>query len=136
MRGGVLSAREVDEGRAAVMELSPLGRIVDECWREIPAHFPAIAIPSHVVMPNHMHGIVQITPTPEWTTKMRKLREQEIERSKNWPVGATHASPADGGAHRARHASPYAPTVLYRVLSAQLLVPSNPPLPNVRANLA
>jgi putative transposase len=76
-RGRILSTREVDEGRAARVELSPLGRIVDECWREIPAHFPAVATPSHVVMPNHIHGIVRITPTPEWTAQTRQRREED-----------------------------------------------------------
>jgi putative transposase len=76
-RGGILSTREVDEGRAATVELSPLGRVVDECWREIPAHFPAVATPSHVVMPNHIHGIVRITPTPEWTAQTRQRREED-----------------------------------------------------------
>ena len=76
-RGDILSIREVDEGRAATVELSPLGRIVDKCWREIPVHYPAIAIPSHVIMPNHVHGIIRITPTPEWTAKMRQLRKED-----------------------------------------------------------
>jgi len=76
-RGGILSTREVDEGRAATVELSPLGRVVDECWREIPAHFPAVATASHVVMPNHIHGIVRITPTPEWTAQTRQRREED-----------------------------------------------------------
>ena len=107
-KGGVLSTREVDEGRAAVMELSPLGRAVEECWRAIPEHSPAVATLSHVVMPNHIHGIIRITPTPDWTAKQRALREADVERAKNWPVGATHASPPNHPqcSKRARHASP------------------------------
>jgi putative transposase len=42
------------------VKLSAAGRIVDECWREIPAHFPNVELPIHVVMPNHVHGIVVI----------------------------------------------------------------------------
>ncbi|MCC6464033.1 MAG: hypothetical protein IT463_01690 [Planctomycetes bacterium] len=84
--GGILSAREADEGHAAHVELSGLGRVADDCWREIPAHFPAVVIPAHVVMPNHIHGIVQITPTPAWTAKARSARE----------AGAQHAAPLRG----------------------------------------
>ena len=108
-RGGVLSTREVDKDRAARVELSPLGRIVDECWREIPVHFPAVAIPSHVVMPNHIHGIVQITPTQEWTAKARRWREEDIEKAKSWSVGATHGSPGVHARSGATHGSPLRP---------------------------
>ncbi len=100
-RGGILSTREVDAGRAAAVELSPLGRIVDECWREIPAHFPGVAIPSYVVMPNHIHGIVRITPTPEWTAKMRQWREEDSKprgtRRGDIYVAPTLASPVAHG---------------------------------------
>lgn len=42
------------------MELSEIGRIADTLWREIPGHFPFVALGPHVVMPNHVHGIVII----------------------------------------------------------------------------
>jgi putative transposase len=42
------------------MKLNALGKIVDQCWREIPDHFPNITIVAHMVMPNHLHGIVTI----------------------------------------------------------------------------
>jgi putative transposase len=42
----------------AEVALGARGRIVDECWREIPTHFPNVEVPTHVVMPNHLHGIV------------------------------------------------------------------------------
>jgi len=34
------------------------GRIVDECWRAIPIHFPSTTLDVHVVMPNHIHGVI------------------------------------------------------------------------------
>ena len=50
------------------VQLSPAGKIVNECWREIPAHFPNVEAPIHVVMPNHIHGIIvirqQLAKTP------------------------------------------------------------------------
>jgi putative transposase len=42
------------------VRLSAAGRIVDECWREIRVHFPNVELPIHVVMPNHVHGVVLI----------------------------------------------------------------------------
>jgi putative transposase len=43
-----------------VVVLNVIGRINDECWREIPMHFPRLAVDPFVVMPNHLHGILTI----------------------------------------------------------------------------
>ena len=42
------------------LELSQVGRIVRECWMEIPSHFPSVRPHGFVIMPNHLHGIVEI----------------------------------------------------------------------------
>jgi putative transposase len=42
------------------MVLNDEGRIIDECWREIPRHFANVELATHIVMPNHIHGIVVI----------------------------------------------------------------------------
>jgi putative transposase len=42
------------------VRLSAFGEITEDCWRQIPAHFPGVEIDAHVVMPNHIHGIVVI----------------------------------------------------------------------------
>jgi len=47
------------------MDLNMLGLIVADCWRAIPAHFPTVALDRFVVMPNHVHGIVQLHPIPQ-----------------------------------------------------------------------
>ncbi|MEX0787318.1 MAG: hypothetical protein WD040_00825, partial [Anaerolineales bacterium] len=54
------------QGRACVLSdivlgevyLRPLGEVVDECWRNIPIHFPHVTLDLHVVMPDHIHGIL------------------------------------------------------------------------------
>ena len=45
------------------MILSETGKIADKYWLEIPKHFPFVKLDAHVVMPNHMHGIVVIDKT-------------------------------------------------------------------------
>jgi REP element-mobilizing transposase RayT len=42
------------------MTLSPMGWIVQQCWREIPRHFTHTSLDVFVVMPNHVHGIIVI----------------------------------------------------------------------------
>ena len=43
------------------MQLNELGEIVQKCWLEIPQHYPNIVLHEFVVMPNHVHGILEIT---------------------------------------------------------------------------
>lgn len=42
------------------MNLSPFGHIANSCWYEIPNHFPFVELGTHIIMPNHVHGIVTI----------------------------------------------------------------------------
>ena len=42
------------------MQLTPLGQAAQDCWDEIPAHFPFVELGGFVVMPNHVHGVVII----------------------------------------------------------------------------
>jgi len=43
------------------MRLNDAGRVAQQCWRQIPAHFPNVELDEFVVMPNHVHGILVIT---------------------------------------------------------------------------
>ena len=43
------------------MKLNRLGRTVEQCWLEIPVHFPTVALDAFVVMPNHIHGLVVLS---------------------------------------------------------------------------
>ena len=42
------------------MALNDAGRVVAACWRDIPNHFPHVALDEWVVMPDHVHGIIVI----------------------------------------------------------------------------
>ncbi len=39
------------------VRLSPLGKIAEKFWLEIPQHFDFVEIDSFIIMPNHVHGI-------------------------------------------------------------------------------
>jgi REP element-mobilizing transposase RayT len=43
------------------MVLNKAGQIADTFWREIPSHFPRAVVDEHVVMPNHVHGLLCLT---------------------------------------------------------------------------
>lgn len=42
------------------MELSEMGKIAEKCWNEIPDHFDNILLDYFVIMPNHIHSIINI----------------------------------------------------------------------------
>ena len=42
------------------LPLTALGHIVQRCIEDIPNHYPAITVDNHVIMPNHVHLLLQI----------------------------------------------------------------------------
>lgn len=42
------------------MEPNDYGRIVQECWLALPGHYPCCRLHEFTVMPNHVHGIIEI----------------------------------------------------------------------------
>ncbi|MBU1132275.1 hypothetical protein KKC32_03470 [Patescibacteria group bacterium] len=55
------------------MILNEYGRIAKKCWREIPRHFPAVELDEFVVMPNHVHGIIEIVSNNTETAGNKNL---------------------------------------------------------------
>lgn len=48
---------EIDQDE---MQLNDLGKIANQCWLAIPEHFPNAVLHEYVIMPNHVHGIVEL----------------------------------------------------------------------------
>lgn len=42
------------------MVLNKVGQFVDDCWLDIPNHFPNVVLHEYVIMPNHVHGIIEL----------------------------------------------------------------------------
>lgn len=47
--------------RSPEIILNDAGKIANDCWLEIPKHFPNTVLHGHIVMPNHVHGIIELT---------------------------------------------------------------------------
>ena len=43
------------------MILNPAGRMAEKCWLDIPKHFPHAVLHDYIIMPNHVHGIIELT---------------------------------------------------------------------------
>lgn len=74
--------------------LSPIGKIAQKHWREIPQHFPNTKLDKFVVMPNHVHGILIIdnwndesVETPQWGVSTNGVSNNMIKTCK------THHNP-------------------------------------------
>ena len=44
------------------MVLNDAGEVAAKCWREIPVHFPIAILHEYVIMPDHVHGIIELQP--------------------------------------------------------------------------
>jgi putative transposase len=42
------------------MNLADAGKVAKECWLDIPIHFPHVKLHNFIIMPNHVHGIIEI----------------------------------------------------------------------------
>ncbi len=51
--------------RDGMVVLNEAGRLVEAQWRSIPERFPGVRLDAHVVMPNHLHGIIQLPIRPD-----------------------------------------------------------------------
>jgi len=64
------------EIRADIMQLSPAGQVVHEAWQAIPSDSAAITTGPFIVMPNHLHGIIEIAGIPVGT--IHELPQDEL----------------------------------------------------------
>ena len=67
------------------MKLSEIGEMANKFWLEIPEHFPFVKLDVHVVMPNHVHGIIVIDKTDDGHDELNDKcnhggNEQYVER--------------------------------------------------------
>src|SRR5215217_8419039 len=46
--------------KAFELILSPIGEVVKHFWQEIPNRFPAASLDEWVIMPDHIHGLIQL----------------------------------------------------------------------------
>jgi putative transposase len=52
---------EIENGQ---LKLNDGGKIANDCWMKIPNHFPKAELHEHIVMPNHIHGIIELKSEP------------------------------------------------------------------------
>jgi putative transposase len=70
------------------MILNDIGKITERYWLEIPNHFPHVSLDEFIVMPNHVHGIIEIKNNLD--VGNAHVRSKNINRSKMLISKAIH----------------------------------------------
>ncbi len=63
--------------------LSDFGNLITEYWLNIPIHFDNVKLDEFIVMPNHIHGIIQLIDDPSINVETQhavSLQEKRIQK--------------------------------------------------------
>lgn len=66
--------------------------MAEQCWKEIPNHFPNVIVHEFIIMPNHIHGIIEFVGANNHSPVGAKNHSPEIDELK-W---ANNDSPQRG----------------------------------------
>jgi putative transposase len=70
------------------VSLTPLGDFVHEHWQVIPSHFPKAKLHAFIVMPSHLHGLIELAGQPTSPTAEIRPRKFDLDAV---PVGSLPA---------------------------------------------
>jgi len=92
------------------MELNDAGKIAYACWMEIPNHFPNAVLHEHIVMPNHVHGIVELVGAKHFSPDMPDMPDMpEMPEMPNTSNASNTPNEYFPDNNRAKHFSPDMP---------------------------
>jgi putative transposase len=63
------------------MMLSKFGLVAKQQWEKLPKRFPNIALGAYVIMPNHMHGIIEIINGRGTAESLNNLDDESSRRA-------------------------------------------------------
>ena len=75
------------------MILSKFGLVAKQQWEKLPKRFPNIELGAHMIMPNHMHGIILIT---NGRGTAGSLNDLDDEPSRRAPTHEQYQKPVQG----------------------------------------
>lgn len=78
--------------RSGNMMTSPIGEIASQHWYEIPLHAAQVVLHEFVIMPNHLHGILEIIPSET----AHYLPKTPLNALPGTPEYHSHISPKSG----------------------------------------
>ena len=83
---------EIENGK---MMLNDAGAIANDCWLNIPNHFPNAILHEYVIMPNHVHGIIELVGannhSPETNNHSPVSKLHSSKTNNHSPVSKLHS---------------------------------------------
>ena len=73
------------------MRLSEMGEVVRAIWESLPERYPGVELDESVIMPNHMHGIIVITPEAERAATKAPDTDVDVNESQSVRAGTASA---------------------------------------------
>ncbi len=71
------------------MVLNEAGMVATKCWRDIPVHFPIAVLHEYVIMPDHIHGIIELQSPTVWANDDWPIQKRETPfRSPSQSIGS------------------------------------------------
>lgn len=67
--------------QSQIMELNEAGIHAKKCWEEIPIHFPNATIHEFIIMPDHVHGIIEVMFDPKFVLNNQSGKFQSPSRT-------------------------------------------------------
>ena len=74
--------------RKGLMCLNEAGTIANQNWQEIPNHFPNVRLGCHIIMPDHIHGIIRLLDDELYATRVQSSECKNLKTD----VSALHAT--------------------------------------------
>ena len=65
------------------MHLSDAGKIANLCWLDIPNHFPNVVLHDYIIMPNHIHGIIELNNNAVGVENLQPRNVENIQPRRN-----------------------------------------------------
>jgi REP element-mobilizing transposase RayT len=72
------------------MDFNSFGKIANEYWEQIGLRFPQCRLHEFVVMPNHIHGIIEIISNPKPMETIHELTRSQNDQLNSEYVGTIH----------------------------------------------
>ena len=71
------------------VKLNSVGEVVENAWLEIPLHIPFVTLNAYVIMPNHLHGIININE--DWKVgtvhRVPEAQRNDLSQQTTYPKG-------------------------------------------------
>ena len=76
--------------QGGVVYLNHAGETAKQCWEEIPCHFPNTVLHEYIIMPDHIHGIIELVGANNYSPNTQNTKNHNSHgATNNYPLEQT-----------------------------------------------